>query len=114
MSEQGQMEFEKINVEIKKLDSGESFIGVFTGRSKRDWTDKKTGEAKIIEQFHFTDTKGENPTVYFGDGGFVNAFVSANVKEGDTIKVLKGELEDLGGGRKVNSYELFKAKKPSK
>lgn len=104
------LNFEKVDVEIKKLKAGEAFIGKLVDMSDRPWVDKVTGEAKTIKQYHFTDTTGKNPFVYFGDAGFVNTLSTAGIKEGDIIKVLKNEKTDMVGGRSVNNYELFKAK----
>jgi len=106
--------FEKVDVKIMKLKSGEQFIGKLTQTSDRPWVDKKSGEEKVILQYHFdcmTD-KGEpnGQIIYFGDGGFKNAMQMAGIKVGDTILAKKGKKEELGQGRSVNSYEIFKAK----
>lgn len=104
-----EMQFKKVDVEIKKLEANESFIGKLTGISERPWIDKKTGEEKTLLQYSFTDAQGENPFVYFADGGFKNVMTTANIKEGEVIKVVKLEKTSLGGGRTVNNYELYKA-----
>lgn len=109
-----ELQFEKVNVDIKKLEkAGESFIGKLTGTSERPWKEvnRETGAVveKVIKQYHFTDTQGKNPFIYFGDAGFVNTMLSANIKEGDVIRATKEGMTDLGGGKKVNDYLLEKA-----
>lgn len=108
------MDFQKVDVQIKKIEAGEHFIGKLTDVSTRPWNevDKKTGAVteKEITQYHFTDTNGENPFVYFGDGGFKNTLTTANIQKGDIIKVVKLPKTDMGGGRTVNNYELYKAR----
>lgn len=107
-------DFEKVDVKIKKLKAGESFIGALTQTSDRPWKDKK-GVEKTIKQFHFDelDAKGEvlGQFIYFGDGGFQNALSMAGITVGDTIKAVKGDKSDIGEGRSVNNYEIYKAKK---
>lgn len=107
------LSFTKVDVKILKLKSGESFIGKLTARSDRPWTDRKTGEEKTIKQFHFdlltNDGKNDGQCIYFGDGGFTNAISMADVKNNDIIKVVKTPKTDIGGGRTVNSYEIYKA-----
>lgn len=105
--------FKKVDVKILKLKSGESFIGKLTQTSDRPWMDKK-GIEKTIKQFHFDqlDEKTGEVTgqiIYFGDGGFQNAVSMAGIVVGDTIKAVKGGKSDIGEGRSVNNYEIFKA-----
>ena len=106
--------FEKVDVKILKLKANESFIGKLMQISDKPWNDKKSGELKTIKQFHFDtfNEKGEpsGQIIYFGDGGFTNAISMAGIKELDTVKVVKKAKEDIGQGRSVNTYEIFKAK----
>lgn len=79
----------------------------------RDWLDKEDGEIKQIKQYHF-DLLNENGTeigkgIYFGDGGFQNAMSMAGIKDGDVVLVEKLQKADLGGGRTVNNYSIYKA-----
>jgi hypothetical protein len=108
-------DFEQVSVTILKLKSGESFIGTLTQTSDRPWKDKK-GIEKTIKQFHFDqldEKTGEvsGQIIYFGDGGFQNAVSMAGITIGDTIKAVKGGKSDIGEGRSVNNYEIYKAKK---
>jgi hypothetical protein len=106
--------FKNVVVKILKLKAGESFIGKLTSTSNRDWLDRKSGEMKTIKQFHFdllSEETGEvsGQIIYFGDGGFSNAMSMADIKENDIIKVVKQAKSDIGQGRLVNNYEIFKA-----
>jgi len=105
------VQWEKADVEIVKLDPKEEFVGIYNARDKRPWTDRNSGETKEIEQFHFTRPDGTR-FVYFGDAGFVNTFVTAGVQVGALIKVVKGNKVEMAGGRTVNQYDLFVAKTP--
>lgn len=103
-------EFEKVDVQIVKLKAGESFVGILTDVSQRPWFDKEQQKEVMIDQYSFTDANGKMPFAYFGDGGFKNVILTANIKVGDKIKVVKGEKTAMSGGRTVNTYELYKAK----
>lgn len=112
MENEAQMEneinFQKVDVEVLKLDVGENFVGTLIDETVRPWTDKKTGEVKELVQLHFESPKGES-FIYFKDAGLGNALSTANIKIGDLIKVEKMEKVNLGGGQTVNSYSIYKA-----
>lgn len=103
----------KLNAEVKELEIGQTFIGLFQGQSERNWTDKKTGETKVIKQYHFKEMNEDGaivaPVILFADSGMQSACNSALLKDGDIIKLVKGDKTDLGGGRSMNTYEVFKA-----
>lgn len=104
--------FEKVDVEILKLDLGESFIGRLKSVTDRPWLDKKASPPveKMIAQYNFEAPDGSN-FAYFGDGGFKNALSTAGIVEGDIIKVIKGEKIGLGGAHTVNTYEVQRLRK---
>lgn len=100
----------KITAEIVKLsemDAGDSITGIYKGQSKRPWTDKSTGEVKEITQVLFENPENQERYNVFADAGFLNALSAAGVKENTLIEVVKLEMVDLGGGRRVNQYDIF-------
>lgn len=103
----------KANADVLELKKGDVFIGRFKGESDKPWLDKATGEQKNIKQYHFTqlDEKGNDiaPVILFADAGMQSACNSALMKEGEIIKLVKGDKTDLGGGRTMNTYEVYKA-----
>lgn len=99
----------KVNAEILKFSAhkpGFTFRGKLLGRSEKPWVDKDDGEEKIIPVFHFENETHERINV-FGDAGLVNAISGANIQEGQWIEIEKGEQHDLGGGKRVNQYNIY-------
>lgn len=99
----------KITAEIVKFsdyDAGHSVKGKYLTRTERPWLDKETGAEKIIPVFVFENEKGERFNI-FGDAGLVNAMTGAAVKENQWIEIEKGEQVDLGGGKRVNQYDIY-------
>lgn len=99
----------RITAEIVKLsdfDAGYTIQGKYITRTERPWVDKNSGEEKIIPVFVFENQKGERFTV-FGDAGLVNAMSGAAVKENQWIEIEKLDQVDLGGGKRVNSYDIY-------
>lgn len=99
----------KITAEIVKLsdfDAGHTVQGKYITKTERPWTDKSTGEEKIIPVFVFENQNGERFNI-FGDAGLVNAMSGAAVKENQWIEIEKLDQVDLGGGKRVNQYDIF-------
>lgn len=100
----------KLNARIVKLsdlEPGEKVVGKYLGQSERPWLDKETGEEKIITQFLFEESGSDARFMVFGDAGFKNTFSSAGVTKDDVIEIEKLEMKDLGGGRRVNQYDIY-------
>ena len=104
------LNFEKVNVEIIKLrKEGEFFVGKYNGTTDRPYFDVEKQEETLIKQLNMTDVSGKKPFAIFADAGLQNSMMTAGIKEGDIIKAVKlGQIE-LKGGRKVNSWDLYKA-----
>ncbi len=100
----------KLTAKIMKcadLEVGQEVSGTFTGDSERPWMDKESGEEKMIPQYHFEDPTTKERFVLFGDAGLRNAMTSAGVQKGDKIAIQKLDKVDLGGGRRVNQYDIY-------
>lgn len=103
----------KLNAEIKKtadMKPGDTFSGKYIDFNERPWNqvDKETGEieTKAIPQFIFENAGGER-VILMGDAGLKNCMANAGVTKGDTIEIVKMGMQDLGGGRRVNQYDIF-------
>ena len=99
----------KITAEIVKLsdfDAGHTVQGKYITKTERPWIDRTTGEEKIIPVFVFENQNGERFNI-FGDAGLVNAMSGAAVKENQWIEIEKLDQVDLGGGKRVNQYDIF-------
>lgn len=99
----------KISTEIVKLSDlevGEEIEGTFLGNTDRPWLDRQTGEEKTITQALFEKADGSR-FMAFLDAGAKNALSSSGVTKGDYIVLQKLEMKDLGGGRRVNQYDVF-------
>lgn len=88
------------------MEPGQTCEGTFVGKTIGPWTDKATGEEKDLTRLHFTSDSGEK-FIIFEDGGLRNALANAMIKDGDYIRLEKGKKTDLGGGRTVNSWDVF-------
>lgn len=107
-TQQPPREFKKVSVEILKLEPSESAEGTLKGKTTGPWTDKATGEERELTRLHFEREDGSK-FIIFEDGGLRNAMANAMVKEGDFIRIVKGEKTPMGGGRTVNQYDIFAA-----
>lgn len=94
-------------IKLADLKPGQKIMGRYTNHNTRPWLDKETGEEKEINQFHFENPENGERFLVFADAGFVNAMSSAAVEKGDLIEAEKLEMVDLGGGRRVNQYDIF-------
>lgn len=90
------------------MEPGDTFEGTFKGRTEGPWVDKTTGEEKSLVRLHFTREDGTK-AILFEDGGLRNSLANAMVKEGDFIRLVKGEKSSLGGGRTVNQWDVYSA-----
>lgn len=97
--------FKKVSVEIKKLEAGDTLVGVYADRTEGPWIDRTTGEEKTLTRLFFDTDEGR--VIIFEDAGLKNCMLNANVKIGDLIKLEKGEKKSMPGGRTVNSYEIY-------
>jgi hypothetical protein len=100
----------KLTAKIMKcadLEVGQEVAGIYNGDSERPWLDTKTGEEKMIPQYHFEDPTTRERFVLFGDAGLKNAMSASGVQKGDKIAVQKLEMVELPGGRRVNQYDIF-------
>lgn len=95
---------------ILRLENGEEFTGKYLGITTRDYMDRKFNEGEIIAltSYIFSNKDGSR-FMYRGDSGFKTAFESSLVQIGETIRVVKGDKEDIGDGKSVNTYEIFEA-----
>ena len=93
-----------------KLDNGGQITGTYLGITVRDWVDTQfsDGEIKAMSTYIFKDKEGKR-FMMRGDSGFKAAFDSALVKEGETIRIVKGDKVDIGNDRYMNTYEIFEA-----
>lgn len=98
----------KRNMEILKMEAGDTFTGKFVGEFEKSWTDHATGEIKPIKTLIFQD-EFDTRVGIFADAGLKNAFESSLVKEGERITIKKLEKRELSGGRTVNQYDIFTA-----
>ena len=99
----------KITTDIIKaadMKTGEKVEGVYKGFTERPWLDKADGEEKMIPQFAF-ERADKSRFLLMGDAGLKNAIFNSGVKEGDDIEIVKLDKVDLGGGKRVNQYEIF-------
>ena len=103
----------KLNAEIRKtadMKEGDTFQGKYVDFNERPWNqiDKETGEieTKAIPQFIFEKENGER-VILMGDAGLKNCMGNAGVSKGDFIEIVKMGMQDLGGGRRVNQYDIF-------
>lgn len=104
-------EFKKLNAETVKLSKmkvGTELEGIFKSRGTKQITDKETGELKAVPNFIMEKEGGERFT-FLADAGFISTFEDCGIEEGNYIKVVKGEQADIGNGRRVNTYDIFKA-----
>lgn len=100
----------KITAEIIKMadkKAGETITGKFLEQTQREWFDDKDGETKMIPVFHFENIQTKERFNVFGDAGLVNAMNGASVKPNMIIEIEKQAKKDIGGGRSVNSYEIY-------
>lgn len=101
----------KITAQILKFSDypvGHKFQGVLVAMGQeRPWVDKTTGEQKNIPLFTFEDKETKERTTVFGDSGLVNAMTSAGCTPGDWLEIEKLEQVDLGGGKRVNQYDIY-------
>ena len=100
----------KVTAKIVKtadLKPGETIRGKYVGFSERPWLNKETGEEKTIPQYTFEDLETTERFVVMGDAGFKNAMISAAIEANDIIEVEKHPQVDLGGGKRVNQYDIF-------
>ena len=106
------LNWKKADVEPLKLKAGDEFIGTLTAITDKEHTDKLTGEVAMLKNYHFTMLDGEgrevSQKVFTADAGFKNLLYMAKVEIGETIRVIKNAKKDIGGGRTVNAYELFR------
>ncbi len=106
------MLFKEVSTDIVKLEKNKPVIGLYEGNSTRPWTDEHGVEKEII-QYHMLEVDKEgksNPDkkfVIFADAGLQNKFNTENIKEGQIVRITRGEQQDLGrGGHRVNTYKL--------
>lgn len=109
VTEEG-LSFEKVDVQIIKLKKeGEYFVGKYNGTTDRPYFDVEKQEDTIIKQLNMSDINGKNMFAIFADSGLQNAMSTAGIVKGDIIKAVKLGQTDLGAGRKVNNWSLYKA-----
>lgn len=101
----------KLNAEVVKLselEAGESVKGKYLGSAVRPWVDHQTGATKELTShvFEKLDKTGERFSV-FEDAGLRSALAASLVKEGQRIEIVKGEQVALGGGKRVNTYDVY-------
>lgn len=95
---------------IIRLAMGEEFTGKYLGVTTRDYTDKTFNHGEIIALTSYVfSAKDGSRFMYRGDAGFKTAFESSLVQIGETIRVVKGEKENIDSERMVNTYEIFEA-----
>lgn len=100
----------KVTAKIIKtadLNPGDTIRGKYIGFSERPWLDKETGEEKTIPQYTFEDLENAERFVVMGDAGFKNAMIGASVEPNEVIEIEKHEQVDLGGGKRVNQYDIY-------
>ncbi len=94
-------------VKLSKLDS--PLFGTYeknrtiTIRNK----DRKEGEPefKDVEECILKKDDGEK-VCFITDAGFKQAFNEADVQPGHALRITRGEQQDLGNGKRVNTYEI--------
>lgn len=101
--------FQNRSREIVKFKDQNEVVGTFTGTREREVTDRDTGELKTITDICLDEYGSNRKIAVARDAGLRVAFSSADVKEGELVKIVKEGQTDLGGGKRVNNYNVMVA-----
>jgi len=98
-------------VDMKDMGVHSKFLGRFIGSQTGPWVDKTTGEEKTLTKLIFDKLSPEltilGRCILFQDRGLEKAMEDAVVVPGSAIELeYLGQL-DLGGGKRVNQYDIF-------
>lgn len=97
-------------VNLSKEPAGFTIKGKFKGLIKgQDFTqvDSKGEVVTRSMQFAiFENDRGER-TMYTADKGLQDALLTAMVKEGQQVEIVKGEKISIGKARTMNQYDVF-------
>lgn len=108
-------EKKKLSVEsirIAKEKAGFKFTGKFLGAVKGEPFTKATPTGELVTkqlEFAVFEKDDGNRFQVIRDKGLLDAMISAMVKEGQKIEVVKLEKADIGNGRTMNRYDIFEA-----
>ena len=93
--------------QIKLADqpAGFELEGIYVGMATRDWVDKE-GEVKPMFTLIIENSKGERVKC-LADAGLRTALEDALVQAGDWFKAVKGEKQNIGKGRTMNTWDVF-------
>lgn len=95
-------------IKLSKLEEGAEVVGRYSHQRERELTDKATGLVKMVPEFVLLADNGDKFS-FLGDSGFVSEFHNADIKENELMKIIKGPQVDIGGGKRVNQYEIYTA-----
>mgnify|MGYP000944308689 CR=1 FL=1 len=96
---------------LSELEEGDELVGHFCFNKEIPIKDRETGHLKEVMSYTLAQVSDQKDKFSFiGDAGFNMEFNNANIKENDLIKIVKGDKVSLGGGKKVNTYQIFVAK----
>lgn len=99
-------------INLSKEAAGFTIKGKYVGLVKGQEFSAVDGKGEIVTkamQFAvFENDKGER-NLYTADKGLQDALMTAMVKEGQAIEVVKLEKTSIGKGRTMNQYDIYQA-----
>ena len=96
----------KLTVEIRKIEAGETFRGVYVGKTTRPWENDE-GIMQDLTTVVFRELDSDERFGVFEDAGLKLQLENALAKDGMALEIEKHEKEEMGGGRTVNKYTIY-------
>ena len=103
----------KVNLEIRENfleKEGTTEAVVYLGVIPQLWLDKKSGEEKVLNKLVLLDPETGDRFLAFQNAGLKSA-MDGSVDVGDLIEVTFNGKRDIGGGRTMNTYDIYQLEK---
>ena len=97
---------------LSKEQAGFTFKGKYMGLIKGTEFQQVDAKGEIVTkamQFAIFENEAGERNMYTADKGLQDALMTALVKEGQTIEVVKCEKTSIGKGRSMNQYDIYQA-----
>ncbi len=93
-------------VKLSSLKPKDNLIGKWIKNRTIEINDKETNSPKEVEECILQHPETGEKFRFITDSGFKQAFLEADVKPEELIQITKGEMVDLGSGKRVNQYVI--------